>query len=111
MISVTCEAQLLFHRMTHRESVQIPIALPKVFKRPEYSNVFRIIVEDSCASFVPSTLHAGISLSVDAASCADEDSCKLRPDICGPGLLCLRVVDHHGGLLRLDLSTVDTAPR
>ena len=56
--------------------------------------------------FVSNMIHAGTSLSVDAASCAarriDEDSYELRPDMsqCGRGLLCL--VDHCGGLLRLD---------
>ena len=53
-------------------------------------------------------IHAGTSLSIDAASRAariiDEDSCELRPDICERGLLCL--VDQRGGLLRLDIATV-----
>ena len=49
-------------------------------------------------------IHAGPSRSVDAASCAariiDENFNELRPEIYGRGLLCL--VDHCGGLLRLD---------
>ena len=49
---------------------------------------------------------AGTLLSVGAASCAaqiiDEHSYELRTDIFGRGLL--RLVDHCGGLLRLDIA-------
>ena len=51
-------------------------------------------------------IHAGPSRSVDAASCAaqiiDEHSYELRTDIFGRGLL--RLVDHCGGILRLDIA-------
>ena len=71
-----------------------------------YLDVSWIIKADSCASFVPSVVPAGTSLSVDAASCAariiDEACYESRPEICGRGLLCLG--DHCGGLLRLDIA-------
>ena len=71
-----------------------------------YLDGSKIIKVDSCASFVPTVIPAGTLLSVGAASCAaqiiDENSNKLRTDICGRGLL--RLVDHCGGLLRLDIA-------
>ena len=61
---------------------------------------------DSCASFVSNAIPAGTSLSVDAASCAariiNGRSYELRYDMCRRGLL--RLVDHCGGLLRLDIA-------
>ena len=73
-----------------------------------YLDGSKIIREDSRTSSVPTVIPEGPSRSVDAASCAariiDEDSYELHPDICERGLLCL--VDHCGGLLRLDIATV-----
>ena len=71
-----------------------------------YLDVSWIIKVDSCASFDPTVIPAGTMLSAHAASCAaqiiDENSNKLRTDICGRGLL--RLVEHGGGLLRRDLA-------
>ena len=71
-----------------------------------YLDVSWIIKVDSCASFVPIVIPAGTLLSTHAASCAaqiiDEFYFELRYDICRRGRL--RLVDHCGGLLRLDIA-------